>query len=143
MRFVFTCLAGLVLGLAPPAFSTHAATLAKEPALQENFYGVHILDSRVWVVGYYGTILHSKDRGLTWKIQHSPTRGSLFRVRFLSEEKGWISGSYGTLLYTVDSGNNWSAQPTGTVEQLFGLTSVNEHTGWAVGSRGTILHTQD
>src|SRR5262245_33230504 len=57
MRFVFTCLAGLVLGLAPPAFSTHAATPAKEPALQENFYGVHILDSRVWVVGYYGTIL--------------------------------------------------------------------------------------
>jgi photosystem II stability/assembly factor-like uncharacterized protein len=143
MRFVFTCLAGLVLGLAPPAFSTHAATLAKEPALQENFYGVHILDSRVWVVGYYGTILHSKDRGLTWKIQHSPARSSLFRVRFLSGEKGWISGSYGTLLYTADGGNNWSAQPTGTLEQLFGLTSVNEHTGWAVGSRGTILHTQD
>ena len=143
MRFVFTCLAGLVLGLAPPAFSTHAAILAKEPALQENFYGVHILDSWVWVVGYYGTILHSKDRGLTWKIQPSPTRSSLFRVRFLSGEKGWISGSYGTLLYTADGGNNLSAQPTGTVEQLFGLTSVNEHTVWAVGSRGTILHTQD
>ena len=36
MRFVFSCLAGLVLGLAPPAFSAHAATLAKEPALQES-----------------------------------------------------------------------------------------------------------
>ena len=74
MRFVFSCLAGLVLGLAPPVFSANAANLAKEPALQENFYGVQILDSQVWVVGYYGTILHSKDKGLTWEIQQSPTR---------------------------------------------------------------------
>jgi photosystem II stability/assembly factor-like uncharacterized protein len=143
MHFVFSCLAGLVLGLAPPVFSSHAATLAKEPALQENFYGVQILDRQVWVVGYYGTILHSKDKGLTWEIQPSPTRSSLFQVRFLNGEKGWISGSYGTLLYTADGGNNWSAQPTGTIEHLFGLTSVNEQTGWAVGSRGTILHTRD
>jgi photosystem II stability/assembly factor-like uncharacterized protein len=143
MRFVSSCLAGLILGLAPPVFSAHAATLAKEPALQENFYGVQILNRRVWVVGYYGTILHSKDKGLTWEIQPSPTRSSLFQVRFLNGEKGWISGSYGTLLYTADGGNNWSAQPTGTIEHLFGLTSVNEQTGWAVGSRGTILHTRD
>jgi photosystem II stability/assembly factor-like uncharacterized protein len=143
MRFLFFCLAGMIFGLASPAAAAQAATFEKEPALQENFYGVHILDSRAWVVGYYGTILHSNDRGLTWKLQRSPTRSSLFRVRFLSGEKGWISGSYGTLLYTVDGGNSWSAQPTGTIEQLFGLTSVNEHTGWAVGSRGTILHTQD
>ena len=143
MRFVFSCLAGLILGLAPPVFSSHAATLAKEPALQENFYGVQILDSRVWVVGYYGTILHSKDRGLTWEIQQSPTRSALFQVRFLSGEKGWISGSYGTVLHTTDGGQNWIAQPTGTTEHLFGLTFVNEQMGWAVGSRGTILQTRD
>jgi len=143
MRFVFSCLAGLILGLAPLVFSSHAATLAKEPALQENFYGVQILDRQVWVVGYYGTILHSKDKGLTWEIQPSPTRNSLFQVRFLNGEKGWISGSYGTVLSTTDDGKNWRAQATGTTEHLFGLTFVNEQTGWAVGSRGTILHTRD
>jgi photosystem II stability/assembly factor-like uncharacterized protein len=143
MRFVFSCLAGLILGLAPPVFSSHAATLAKEPALQENFYGVQILHSQVWVVGYYGTILHSKDKGLTWEIQPSPTRNSLFQVRFLNGEKGWISGSYGTVLYTTDGGKNWRAQAAGTTEHLFGLTFVNEQIGWAVGSRGTILHTRD
>jgi|SoiMetStandDraft_2_1073263.scaffolds.fasta_scaffold24064_2 photosystem II stability/assembly factor-like uncharacterized protein len=143
MRFVFSCLAGLILGLAPLVFSSHAATLAKEPALQENFYGVQILDSQVWVVGYYGTILHSKDKGLTWEIQPSPTRNSLFQVRFLNGNKGWISGSYGTALYTTDGGKNWRAQATGMTEHLFGLTFVNEQTGWAVGSRGTILHTRD
>ena len=143
MRFVFSCLAVLILGSAPPVFSAHAATLAKEPALQENFYGVQIFDSQVWVVGYYGTILHSEDKGLTWEIQQSPTRNSLFQVRFLSGEKGWISGSYGTVLYTTDSGKNWRTQATGTTEHLFGFTFVTEQIGWAVGSRGTILHTRD
>jgi photosystem II stability/assembly factor-like uncharacterized protein len=143
MRFVLSFLAGLILGMAPLVFSSHAADVPKEPVLQENFYGVQILDNRVWVVGYYGTILHSKDRGVTWEIQRSPTRTALFQVRFLGGGKGWISGSYGTLLYTADGGSNWSAQSTGTTEHLFGLTAFNEQTGWAVGSRGTILHTKD
>ena len=69
MRFVLSSLAGLILGVAPLVFSSHATDISKEPALQENFYGVHILDNRVWVVGYYGAILHSKDRGVTWEIQ--------------------------------------------------------------------------
>ena len=143
MRFVFSCLAGLILVLVPPVFSSYAATLAKEPALQENFYGVQILGSRVWIVGYYGTILHSKDSGSTWEIQQSPTRNALFQVRFLNGEEGWISGSYGIVLHTTDGGKNWIAQPAGTTEHLFGLTFVNEQMGWAVGSRGTILQTRD
>lgn len=143
MRFVFLCLAGLILGLAPLTFSSDAVILPKEPALQENFYGVQILDNQVWVVGYYGTILHSKDRGLTWEIRQNPTRNALFRVHFTGRDRGWISGSYGILLHTMDGGKHWSTQPTGTTEQLFGLSFANEQTGWIVGSRGTLLHTRD
>jgi photosystem II stability/assembly factor-like uncharacterized protein len=143
MSYVFSCLAGLILGLAPSVFSAHAASLPKEPALQENFYGVQILNRQVWVVGYYGTILHSKDSGLTWEIQPSPTRNALFRVRFTNPGRGWISGSYGAILNTTDGGQSWSAQPSGTSEHLFGLTFVNEQVGWTVGSRGTILQTRD
>ncbi|HSF57042.1 MAG TPA: YCF48-related protein [Candidatus Binatia bacterium] len=141
MRFVLSFLAGLILGLVPPVdFS--AATSPKEPAFQENFYGVQIQDERAWIVGYYGTILHSRDRGLTWEIQPSPTRNALFRVHFLDGDKGWISGSYGTILHTLDAGKKWSAQPSGTTEHLLGLTSLGSQM-WAVGSRGTILHTRD
>jgi photosystem II stability/assembly factor-like uncharacterized protein len=143
MQFLFSCLAGLILGLALPVFSSHAAVFPKEPALQENFYGLHILDNQVWIVGYYGTILHSRDRGLTWEIQQSPTRNALFQMRFLSGGKGWISGSYGTMLHTEDDGKNWRPQPTGTTEHLFGLSFINAQSGWTVGSRGTILHTVD
>lgn len=143
MRFILCCLTGLILGLAPLAFRSHASGLAKEPAFQENFYGVQILDNRAWIVGYYGTILHSKDKGISWEIQSSPTPSALFRVRFVNGEKGWISGSYGTLLHTVDGGRNWLARPAGTTEHLFGLTWTDEKLGWAVGSRGTIIHTSD
>lgn len=143
MRYVFSYLAGLILGLALPVFCAPATSLPKEPALKDNLYGVQILDRQVWVVGYYGTILHSKDRGLTWEIQQSPTRNALFRVRFTNPERGWISGSYGAILYTTDAGKSWSTQKSGTSEHLFGLTVVNEQVGWTVGSRGTILHTRD
>lgn len=143
MRSALFCLAGLILGLAPSVFSAHAAGLPKEPALQENFYGVQILDRQVWVVGYYGTILHSTDSGLTWDIQQSPTQNALFRVRFTNPKRGWISGSYGSILHTTNGGQSWSAQPSNTSEHLFGLTFVNEQVGWTVGSRGTILQTRD
>ena len=143
MRYVLSCLAALLLGLTPSISVVFAASLPKEPALHENFYGVQILDRQVWVVGYYGTILHSSDSGLTWEIQQSPTRNALFRVRFKDPKRGWISGSYGSILHTTNGGKSWSAQPSNTSEHLFGLTFVDEQVGCAVGSRGTILQTRD
>src|SRR5262245_30043447 len=122
MRLVLVCFAGLILGTASPVFSAPGAPPPKEPALQENFYGVQIFENQVWVVGYYGTILYSKDRGLTWEIRPSPVRNALFRVRFTSPQKGWIAGSYGVLLHSTDSGTGWNVQPTGTTDRVFGLT---------------------
>src|SRR5687767_534746 len=116
MRFLFSFVRWMLLGLAPVILPVQAATLSKEPALQENFYGVHISDNLSWIVGYYGTILHSTDRGKTWEIQASPMRQALFTVRFVSPLNGWISGSYGTLLRTDDGGKNWHAQPLNITE---------------------------
>jgi photosystem II stability/assembly factor-like uncharacterized protein len=143
MLFVFTCLAGLVLGLARPAFSTHGASALKNIAVSENFYGVDIIDHQAWIVGYYGTILHSSDRGKSWEVQSSPTQSSLFNVRFVSPLKGWIGGSYGTVLHTIDGGKNWRAQPVGTTEHLFAADWLEETHGWLVGSRGTTVRTED
>src|SRR5215204_255165 len=119
MHFLFSFLTRVILGLAPLILPAHAATFSKEPALQENFYGVHISDNLAWVVGYYGTILHSPDRGKPWEIQASPTRRALFTVRFVNPVNGWISGSYGTVLQTQDGGKSWHAQPLNIAEHLF------------------------
>jgi photosystem II stability/assembly factor-like uncharacterized protein len=143
MHLLFFFLIWVLLGLAPVVLPAHAATLSKEPALQENFYGVHISDNLSWIVGYYGTILHSIDRGKTWEIQPSPTRQALFTVRFVSPLNGWISGSYGTLLRTDDGGKSWHAQSLNITEHLFASHWLDESRGWLAGNRGMTIHTSD
>ena len=143
MRLVLAFLTRVILGLAPLVLPADAATLAKEPALQENFYGVHISDNLSWIVGYYGTILHSADRGKTWKIEASPTREALFNVHFVNPLDGWISGSYGTVLRTRDGGKSWHAQPLNTAEHLFASYWLDENHGWLAGSRGMTIQTSD
>ena len=143
MRFVFAFLTRVILALAPLLLPAHAATLSKEPALQENFYGVHISDNLAWIVGYYGTILHSADYGKTWEIQASPTRRALFTVRFVSASDGWITGSYGTVLRSRNSGKSWHAQPLNISEHLFASHWLDENHGWLAGSRGMTIQTSD
>lgn len=135
--------AALVFGAAPAFFSGYAAATEKTPALNENFYGVAIHDGRAWVVGYYGTILHSSDRGETWEIQSSPTRNALFTIRFVGASTGWISGSYGTALHTSDGGKSWRARTVDTTEHLFASHWFDERHGWMGGSRGMTLRTED
>jgi photosystem II stability/assembly factor-like uncharacterized protein len=135
--------AALIAAMVPPVFAAPAADGLRHTAVTENFYGVEISGDRTWIVGYYGTILHSSDRGATWTIQTSPVRSALYRARFLGRDQGWIVGSFGTLLRTDDGGANWSVHTTGTDEHLFGLTWLDERKGVAVGSRGTILRTDD
>jgi photosystem II stability/assembly factor-like uncharacterized protein len=143
MRFVLSFLICVILGLAPLVFHAQTATLSKEPALQENFYGVHISDNLSWIVGYYGTILHSTDLGKTWEIQTSPTRGALFNVRFINRFNGWISGSYGTVLQTRDGGKSWHAQRLEIREHLFASHWLDESHGWMAGTRGMTIRTSD
>jgi photosystem II stability/assembly factor-like uncharacterized protein len=114
-----------------------------EPSFGDNFYDVAIQDELVWIVGYYGTILRSRDRGLSWELQASDTREALFRVSFIDSNEGWISGSYGTILHSRDSGKTWQVQATPLEEHLFGLHFIDARRGWAVGSRGTVLVTED
>jgi len=143
MRALFALFVGLVLQLAPVISRSHAGGVLKETAFNENFYSFYIVDDRAWIVGYYGAILHSPDRGLTWQIQQSPLHNASFSVRFINREQGWIAGRSGTILHTTDGGKSWRAQPAGTTEHLFGLAMLDESHGWAVGSRGTTLRTEN
>lgn len=120
-----------------------AQIVSRDPdlALRDNFYDVAIRGNLAWIVGYYGTILRSQDRGLTWQQQRSATTEALFRLVFRDEKEGWITGAYGTILHTQDSGNSWQRQKAPLEEHLLGLDFIDERNGWAVGSRGTVLIT--
>lgn len=143
MRIALAIFAVLVMGWAPQMRPAHAAGSDRDTAVNENFYGVHIVDEQAWIVGYHGAILHTPDRGQTWQIQQSPAPSALFSVRFATRDKGWIAGSYGTILHTTDGGKSWRAQRAATTEHLFGLALLDESYGWSVGSRGTTLRTED
>lgn len=142
MRALAIVFASLILPLANgfPAFGNGKL---RETAFRENFYGVDINGDQAWIVGYYGAILHTRNRGETWQVQRSPVNNALFTVRFVDRDKGWITGSYGAILSTVDGGKNWRAQNSGTAEHLLGLTLLDQSHGWAVGSRGMTLRTDN
>lgn len=133
---------GVFLGAIFSLSQAKAQSSDLEPAFKENFYDVEARGNLCWIVGYYGTILHSKDRGRTWRVQKGRTRDALFRVGFTSRQNGWVSGSNGTILHTRDGGQHWKRQRIPTTEHLLGLNFINEHTGWVVGSRGTVMHTE-
>ena len=139
-------LALFVWGVFSSPFADHAEiapSAEREPAFRDNFYDVTMRDNFAWIVGYHGTVLRSRDHGLTWELQQSDTTEALFRVNFIDQEEGWVAGSYGTILHTRDGGKSWERQKTPVEEHLFGLNFINRRQGWAVGSRGTVLATDD
>lgn len=68
-----------------------------------------------WAVGHNGVILHSKDGGSSWSVQHadrdadSEKAGApLLGVWFADPSNGIAVGSYGYLLSTADGGATWT-----------------------------------
>jgi photosystem II stability/assembly factor-like uncharacterized protein len=125
-----------------PAFAAQVVSRRPRAAVRDNLYDVAIHKESAWIVGYYGTILRSRDRGRTWTKQQSGTTEALFRILFRSENYGWACGSYGTLLRTEDGGATWRTTEIPVEEQLLGLDFIESH-GVAVGSRGAVLVTED
>ncbi len=93
-----------------------------------------------WAVGENGTILHTRNGGLTWEAQSSPTH-LFYDVCIVSKDKGYVVGDRGAILQTHDGGTKWQAQDSRTAE-CFGATHfVSPQKGWAVAEAGVILRT--
>jgi len=133
----------LLLTLGFPIYFSLAAESQPSFPFRQNFYDVKFYGDRAWIVGYYGTILHSPDRLVSWQVQEGGTHKALFRVDFVDGMTGWISGAQGEILHTKNGGKTWVTQKSGTTEPLLGMEFVDSRSGWIVGARGTILSTQD
>lgn len=66
----------------------------------------------VWAVGHDQVIIHSKDGGSTWTLQHHDVaaEGPLLDVLFLDAQRGYAVGAYGQFLATTDAGATWNVQ---------------------------------
>ena len=110
----------------------------------DRFYDLAAIDKdRIWVVGFYGKIIHSADGGQTWGIQESGTMDPLTGVSFVNPSKGWVTTLKGEILHTADGGETWLPQESGAEDALMGVDFFDENYGWAVGAYNTILRTEN
>jgi len=112
--------------------------------LTDKFYDVEPLsDKRVFIVGYGGKILETKDGGRSWEQHESGTTNALYKVHFVDENRGWIVGQSGTILHTEDGGRTWTKQDSGGQKYLFSIDSVAPDHLIAVGEQATLMETKD
>jgi photosystem II stability/assembly factor-like uncharacterized protein len=100
-------------------------------------------DGTAWAVslGYkYGYVLHSDDRGQTWKVAGQRIDGFPNGLFFFNAKRGVLLD--GGIYLTEDSGNTWRMVWNGGA-LLQSVFFVNEKLGWAVGDARTIVHTAD
>lgn len=122
------------------------ATISKDKILtfRDQLFGVTAVNAdHVWVVGYFGKILHSRTSGKHWVEQDSGKQKTLLDVDFVDTQNGWVVGDGGTILHTSDGGSHWIPRKSGIERRLMSVDFVDQHHGVAVGVFGTILRTVD
>ncbi len=67
---------------------------------------------RLWAVGHDTTIIHSRDLGETWSIQHFEPgwEQPLLDVHFFNANEGVAIGAYGLFMRTTNAGRDWEVQ---------------------------------
>ena len=84
-------------------------TQARFVPVQATLVRVTFAGGRLWAVGHDSTIIHSRDLGETWSVQHFEPEWEkpLLDVHFFDANNGVAVGAYGLVLRTEDAGRNW------------------------------------
>ena len=77
--------------------------------VQATLTRVTFAGGRLWAVGHDSTIIHSRDLGRTWSLQHFEPEWEkpLLDVHFFNANSGVAVGAYGLFMRTDDAGLNW------------------------------------
>jgi photosystem II stability/assembly factor-like uncharacterized protein len=77
--------------------------------VQATLTRVAFAGGRLWAVGHDSTIIHSRDMGRTWSLQHFEPdwEKPLLDVHFFNANEGIAIGAYGLYMRTEDAGQNW------------------------------------
>lgn len=99
-----------------------------------------------YIVGFSGSILKSKDGGLTWSAQRDGNRLTVsdkpFRSVFFTDElEGFIVGDGGTFWMTTDGGDNWKTI-TNLPDRNFYDVFVQNEKIYIVGDQGTLIQVE-
>jgi photosystem II stability/assembly factor-like uncharacterized protein len=114
----------------------------------EFFHGMAFVGTQLgWVVGWHGRggrILHTRDGGANWTVQHTSPKTFLEGVDFVNEKTGYAVGYDGTVLRTSDGGLHWSATAKAGRGDLTSVSCTGPRTCWVSGlTNGVVLATSD
>jgi photosystem II stability/assembly factor-like uncharacterized protein len=97
--------------------------------------GFFVSDQTGWLISHHtGIVLHTRDGGITWRVQAQLDSVFLESIRFADENNGWICGDRGTIYRTSDGGVTWEA--AGFKERslaLYGIQFFDRYRGFLVG----------
>jgi len=83
---------------------------AKSVPTRVTLTAVTFTDSRNgWAVGHDAVVIHTRDGGETWELQHRAPEeeAPLLTVWFENPEHGFAAGAFGMLIETLDGGKRW------------------------------------
>lgn len=134
----------VLLGLSVvPVHGTASNTLSPE-LIKEDLYAAYFATAKTgWVVGTFGSVLHTTDQGKSWRRQPTRTQVPLFSVSFADARTGWAVGKAGTILRTTNGGQSWEQQAAPSEKHLFAVKALSPQVAWAVGDWGVIVATSD
>ena len=105
-------------------------------------------DGNGWTVmaaGNVGTLLVSRDTGLTWQQLSLSMLGNLYGIALYSSSQGIVCGDAGALLSTSDGGGVWTdlSQPQWQNFSFHSVAYHNSSTLYVAASRSTLLVSLD
>jgi photosystem II stability/assembly factor-like uncharacterized protein len=134
-----------VLAFLPASVACGAEWQWQHPTPQGNtLWKVAFADERYgFAVGDAGTILATRDGGLTWLLQYEGVTDNLRDLAVMDSLTAWIVGDNGIVMHTSNGGVAWNEQSSGTVNGLNAVYFWDGLTGWAAGDAKTIIRTSD
>ena len=115
--------------------------------VEPHLYDITFCDANhAWMVGEYGLILASEDRGRSWQKQKGGELFDrhLFAVTCVGEGKLVAAGQSGEILYTSDHGTHWVSGVSPRPHDIYDLVSVSPRGHVvALGDLGTVLVSAD
>lgn len=98
-----------------------------------------------WVFGESGVVFATRDGGVHWLRQASPTKHLLLGGAFNQDGRGLLVGAGATIVQTSDGGSSWQMGIVRDADnaRFTSASFIGMNTGWAVGNSGSIFVTRD
>lgn len=135
----------LLFSLLLPGLAAEAQWTACNSNTLATLYAVHFPSDTGYAVGYYGTVIRSTDRGLTWAPLSFPSSGDLRSTWFMDGMHGYVAGDSG-LFHTANGGADWEVVNTPVQLPWWNIVFRTPQIGYCGGGTfgsGTILRTLD